>query len=299
MTILLSRGLAKEYHDDYAGALQLYEAMDSDQRLSRWQDGREVLYYFAGRVASKLRQLDKAEAFFTSATAKRNDYVNAYIGLGNAKYERAQLWLLANDNIDSSTIALCSAAVFTNTQTALKAEQLPVSMRAAITTTTQAIGYYQQAVTATKTFEWAPAGPIARYMLANGQRLRGELYWVGDQLAAAEADLQAAQQALQSNFDTLASSQEPGYLAYSWYSLGQVQRTLAQIARVKGANDQATAGFQAAQASFQRCQTFKDQPDIGGDTRVQAQAACYCGVWQQKVQAEEQQIPPEEKGTIG
>ena len=295
--VWLSRGLAKEVAGRYEEALAIF--LDAEQKLPKWKEGKEVLYYFQGREAFYLRKLGLAEEKFNLAIESRPDYVSAYLGLGNVYLERAQLRMQLEQ--PAGDVAACEvvdplAEVIRQAQAN---ERISATISDTITDTTTAIDFYRQAVSNTAPFEWKPSIDMANYALANGLRTRGDINISLQNLPAAEEDAKAAAAIFEPLFQRFEDRQENGYLAYSYYGLGQTERALAFFHESRGETTEARRAFESAMTHFSSCSDLKDQVDADGGTRLQNNVSCYCQFWSGKVEEHLQSLPASDEGGVG
>ena len=132
---------------------------------------------------------------------------------------------------------------------------------------------------------------MANYALANGLRTRGDINISLQNLPAAEEDAKAAAAIFEPFFQRFKDRQENGYLAYSYYGLGQTERALAFFHESRGETAEARSTFESAMTHFSSCSDLKDQVDADGGTRLQNNVSCYCQFWSGKVEEHLQSLP--------
>jgi len=289
LLIWLARGLVQDWLGNHEAALTLLT--EAERQLSTYpawpsEAGRNVLYHFQGRQALALRRLALAEQKFTAALAGNDDYANAYLGLGNVHFERAQLALLPAGQVPAEIAACAPTDVIA---TARISESLPLTSTAIIGEIDAALVNYEQAHTQAIAQAWPLLEQVTGVALAYGRRLKADAL-IANQTeqpqwsASATSELEQAANAFTDLLPIFTAEGENGYLAYSHYGLGLTQRAQGYLAEISLQPAEALPIYAAAAENFAQCEALADQPDADGDTRLQKRTGCYCTIYKAKIE---------------
>lgn len=295
--IWLTKALTKDVIDEPVDALAIYR--EGELELAEWDNSaaRAVFYYFMGRTALLLKDLDEAKRAFSQAIADDPANIKAHIGLGNYYYTQAQLYAVRQQPLPLELNQCTVAASDVNT-VATTADQVPTSFEQAHAALIQAEEEYQTAITlANQPLALSPESQaVAQVMLSSRDRLLGELALLAcgecvgtDQSTIAwrqqaTAALHQAAEGYQQNIETFQRTQKYDFLTFTYQGLGATQRALGHLQQLQADPKAAAALFQQAIQFYQACLGKADQPSDEKASEFQQRIQCYCRAYEQEVQ---------------
>jgi tetratricopeptide (TPR) repeat protein len=202
----LTQGLRLEILGEQAAALDAFEqaaAAAPESDVVHYFLGQEHLYS-AQRTGGDEAQLAAAEAAYNEALRLSPDNARARVGLGSVNFVRAQRLLNEAEAAGAGGDAAALAAVSAAAEAALD-EYTAVTLRGE---QTEVYG--------------VPVGGIARVGRAIALRLLGEVAFQGGDLAAAEARIDEAIAALESDAEALETPNDPRLAAQAFQALGTI-----------------------------------------------------------------------------
>lgn len=308
--VWLLKGLTKDSVGEPVQALDLFKKGES--QLQAWQNpwAKAVFYYFMGRTALLLNDLDEAQRTFTLAATNDPQNIPAQIGLGNYEYTLAQNYFVSQQPL-TTTVAICANAFASNkidvNAKAVQASKMITGFNGVMETLNRAQTQYQHALdlAAQANTSTSYAADIATIMLAAAHRLAGEatIYQFDELRLKGAAPLalldQASEQLAQANTlylqmrEPLGQAQSIGLLAYTNYGLGLTQRAQGYVNEQRKAAKQAKLDYAHALNSFQACTKLKDRPDwnevscdLQGKCDLQKKSSCFCAAYKTQVEQE-------------
>ncbi|MGB8645437.1 MAG: hypothetical protein WCF84_09380 [Anaerolineae bacterium] len=242
--VWFAAGLAQDLTGDYPGAYQTFK--EAEQHLTGLdaQQGKQVLYYFIGRVAlsvawndntphvfnSTQAALDEAEKAFKTSLQADPTYARAAFGLGQVYFQRAQRMALAG---------------------AVTPDQIQPLLN-------QAIQQQQQALQLAPQSAGSQVELKARAALASCYFLLGQVALSANDPAQAEKDFKQALDPLTQVIGQ-AGPNEYRFLATLYQIRGTVYYELGHARLVQGDKADARAQFQSAIADYANCTRQADQ----------------------------------------
>ena len=226
------------------------EAMLTAQKqLAQWddKDGQALLSYFTGREAFWLREYDTALEALNEAIRLKPEYANAYITRGATYYDQAQLFFTPQPIPDE--LAACINVEHL--------EQAAQSEDEALRLIDQSIESLEQAVDIAPMSPWPPIESVARLVLGNAYRLKGQAHLLGGRLAEAEPWYSLALQEFDRAEQGFIERDQQQYLAWTHLSRGATYYLQAfnHLPTDSQATDlrQGIDLFQQAAAEYQSC----------------------------------------------
>ena len=233
----LIQGLRQEILGDQAAALAAFEqaaALAPDSDVVQYFLGQEH-FYSAQRAGGDETQLAAAEAAFNEALRLNPDNPRALIGIGSVHFVRGQRLLNEAEARGEGSDAGALAAVHQEAEAALDA-YTAVALRG------EQIETYG-----------VPVAGIARVGRAIALRLLGEVAYQGGDPAAAEAHIDEAVAALETDAGQLDIDNDPRLAAQSDQALGSLYEWKAFLLGERGAADQAQAARDKALGFYGDC----------------------------------------------
>lgn len=213
-------GLMHDLLGSTAEAERIFE--DSIQTLNLKSSGGEaIFYYFAGRSALFLGDLEKAEAYFSQANEIDPRYARAHIGLGSVQFEIAQ--------------------------------KQPPEERFAAGNLQQSIDHYRQAISPADVSLEPHTAIIGQLALGAAYRLQAETHYALHEDALAEPLFDEAISTLLATIEPMQAAGQQRYLGQTYLSLGATYTQQAIIRQSAGdLTASATLNRQAIEA-FDAC----------------------------------------------
>ena len=266
-------GLSYSIIDQTEKAYDIFSKVDGE--IADWQegDGKEILYYLWGREAKSLRRYDEALSLFEEARRINPQFINAYVGLGQVYFDRAQVFFAQGQELPED-LAKCRVAQ--------NLELGATTLEDALADMGRSIELYDEAMSRTNSATDPTMIAMIQQAMGLSYRLQGQAQIViayQNQVAGQpfEADLaegerlmQTAQAELQATLPIFAQRKQFTLLALSHWGLGNADRMLAHIRLVEagtaeGAGKADMAGTKRQEAitllegSLDQYQTCVDQ----------------------------------------
>jgi tetratricopeptide (TPR) repeat protein len=235
---------------------------EAETTLEEWDDpdGQALLHYFIGREAFWLRDYDLAISALNEAMAFKENYANAYIGLGAVHYDRANLFYTPRPVPEALTECISLAHI----------DRAAQSAEEAMAEIDRSIAYLEQAVAIAPDSPWPPIEFPARLALGHAYRLKGQAYLLAAQhelgmawfnkslgefdLAQAAFEADGQQQYLAwTHLGRGATYQLQGYAALAGVSAGDNATNAANRAAALAKQQQAATLFQQAEEECAAC----------------------------------------------